>query len=355
MVDVLTMLSWFRQDDPDRRFAAGRRAFERGRYAEAAFAWKNAAARDHAEAAARLGDMYSDGTGVLRSMADAKHWYSVAAERGIARAQARLAELCLSDGGSAATSTASGVLAALCPNGVTLKRDDAMARRWALAAAEQGDASGQALIGYLLASGRGGEPDYVQAAHWYRMAAEYGVARAQLGLGTLLAGRLLGEPCYEAAFEWFSKAAEQGNGTAMYYVGVLHQQGLGRAADKSQAVACFRRAAEAGCVEGQRCLGKAYLEGDGTPRDPISAEAWLRKAARAGDVDAMGSLGDLYAHDGANIAEAMEWYRAAADHGHKGARLMIDRINARQPGGQPAAKSASPDQASASHVTQVGR
>lgn len=323
------MFRWRRQS-ADGLFAVGVKAFDSSRFSEAAIAWKDAAMRGHAEAAARLADMFITGNGVLRSLPDAKHWYGVAAEGGIARAQVRFAELCLSAGGGSGPGSISGALAALCPHGVSLEPDEEMARHWARVAAKQGDAAGQALAGYLLASGRGGEADYQQAAYWYRLAAEKGQARAQLGLGILLAGTQLGDPSYGEAFEWFRKAAEQGNGTAMYYLGVFYQQGLGRPSDKSVAVAHYRRAADVGCIEGQRCLGKAYLAGEGIDRDVISAEAWLRKAARSGDADAMASLGDLYANESASNAQALEWYQAAADRGHKAARLLIDRISARQ-------------------------
>jgi TPR repeat protein len=42
----------------------------------------------------------------------------------------------------------------------------------------------------------------------------------------------------------------------------------------------------------------------------------------------MASLGDLFAGEAATIAEAMEWYRLAAERGHKAAQIMLRRIDA---------------------------
>ena len=316
----------------DGRFADGERAYAKGRFARAAMLWKDAAACGHAEAAAHLGEMFAEGKGVLQSLTDAKYWFRLAAEQGVLRAQVRLAELCVAGSSAPVINTTSGALSLLCPNGITMERDDAMARRWAQTAAEQGDPSGQALLGYLLASGRGGATDHKEAARWYRLAAEQGNARAQLGFGTLLAGRFLGVPDYKDARNWFTRAAEQGNGTAMYYLGVLHQRGLDVPIDRDLAVQYFQRAAEAGSSDGNRCLGLAYLSGEGVPRDPVAAEACLRRAARTGDVEAMVRLGDYFANEMANAVDAMEWYRMAAGRGHQGARTMLDRISARTEG-----------------------
>lgn len=314
---------------PETRFVQGCRAFAKGQYVGAISAWKDASDKGHAEAAVRLGDIFFEGVGVLRSLADAKHWYGVAAERGVARAQLRVAELCLVDDKAPRAVKADSPIAALCPHGVALQRDDVMARHWARAAAEQGESSAQALLGYLLSSGHGGERDYKEAEYWYRQAAKDGVAHAQLGLGTLLAGHYLGEPAYAEAFECFTKAAEQGLARAKFFLGVFHKQGLGVPIDSALATRCFREAAESGSIEGQRELGRAYLAEDGLTTDRIAAEAWLLRSARGGDVEAMVCLGDLYSSEAESPVDAMEWYRAAAKRGHERARLVVASMEAR--------------------------
>ncbi|WP_029008338.1 tetratricopeptide repeat protein [Azospirillum halopraeferens] len=319
--------SWIpRLSNPARHYAGGNKAMARGKPAVAVAAWRRAALAGHAEAALKLGDAFTSGTGVLRSLVDAKHWYRIAAEAGLVRAQVRLAEICCAGIDAPASSLSAHAIAALCPNGTALERDDSLARHWALAAARQGDASAQALLGFLYASGRGGDVDHEQAAHWYRLAAEQGSSRAQLGLGILLAGHYLGEPDHAAALHWFRKAADQGNGTALYYVGIIHMKGLSVPADPVAACAWFERAARAGSAEGQRALGQAHIEGNGVERHPECAETWLRRAANQGDTEAMAALGDLHARITGNAAEALEWYRAAAGRGHKGAAAAVARL-----------------------------
>ena len=54
---------------------------------------------------------------------------------------------------------------------------------WYLAAAEQGDAQAQFLLGRMYATGEGWPQDEQEAVTWYRLAAEQGYTEAQLGLG----------------------------------------------------------------------------------------------------------------------------------------------------------------------------
>ena len=323
----MSLLTFWRGSSPRRRFEQGERAFDRRDYARAAACWKEAATVGHGEAAARLAEMYDRGTGVLSSLADAKHWYGIAAEHGLPSAQRRLAELCLlgSAVGGRATFLDDRVSDALCPNGIGVTPDEPRARRWALAAAEQGDVDAQALLGYLLASGRGGDPDPEEAARWYRLAATHGNARAELGLGILTAGPHLGKPDPVQAMAWFRRAADRGNRVAVYYIGVLHERGLGAPVDRETAVECFRQAASRGVAEAQRQLGRAYLVGEGVAQDVLEAERWLRRACAQGDVEAMAFLGDLHARAGKRSPEAVAWYRRAAEGGHARAAAILAR------------------------------
>jgi TPR repeat protein len=73
-------------------------------------------------------------------------------------------------------------------------------------AAEHNDATAQAVLGHLYATGQGVPQDMVSAVKWYRAAAEQGVAGAQNTLGQLYAGgRGVGRD-YVRAHMWFAIA-----------------------------------------------------------------------------------------------------------------------------------------------------
>ncbi len=76
--------------------------------------------------------------------------------------------------------------------------------------AEEGNASAQAMLGYLYSTGQGVAKDPPEAAKWYRKAADQGDAKAQFHLGVSYAVGD-GAPEDEAeAVKWFRKAADQG-------------------------------------------------------------------------------------------------------------------------------------------------
>jgi TPR repeat protein len=72
------------------------------------------------------------------------------------------------------------------------------------------------------------------------------------------------------------------------------------------------------------------LRFSGGPQDYAEAMRWFRQAADAGNSWAMNNIGDLY-HYGRGVpqdyAEAMRWYRKAADAGNSEAKYKLDRLN----------------------------
>jgi TPR repeat protein len=65
-----------------------------------------------------------------------------------------------------------------------------------------------------------------------------------------------------------------------------------------------------------------YAFGRGVPQDDAEAVSWYRKAAELGNASAQFNLGVMY-HFGQGVpqdgAEAVSWYRKAAEQGHAGA------------------------------------
>ena len=77
-------------------------------------------------------------------------------------------------------------------------------------------------------------------------------------------------------------------------------------------------------------LGVMYDNGDGVPQNDAEAVEWYRKAAELGLVDAQVILGNRY-HDGKGVpqndAEAIEWYRKAAAQGNTDAQNNLGAMH----------------------------
>lgn len=124
------------------------------------------------------------------------------------------------------------------------RRDDVMAAmRFLRAAADEGHAPSQALLGYLL-------------------------DRAEEN---------------EAAFAFYDEAARQGNADGMYGLGTLYLNGEGIEQSNEMAVMWITRAAEAGHDGATMALAKAYLDGSlGLSPSRERAIEWLERSAERG-------------------------------------------------------------------------
>jgi len=112
--------------------------------------------------------------------------------------------------------------------------------------------------------GTGVEQDDAQAVYWYRMAAEQGNRYAQGRLDTLL---FLSTQTVEQILELGRSDFEAGNDI--------------------RAVSLFRRAARQGSAAGQFFLGQMYMEGRGVSHNHAQAIHWYRVAAEQGHADAL--------------------------------------------------------------------
>ena len=87
--------------------------------------------------------------------------------------------------------------------------------------------------------------------------------------------------------------------------------------------------AEKGDAKAQTLLGAFYQLGAGVPKDDAEAVKWYRKAADQGCADAQSSLGNMYAWGTAEgvvkDAEAVKWSRKAADQGYADAQHNLGR------------------------------
>lgn len=124
---------------------------------------------------------------------------------------------------------------------------------------------------------------------------------------------------YTGALRFWLPLAQQGNPRAQNWLGVLYHNGEGVSQDDKTAAAWYRSAADKEYVVAQFNLAAEYVEGTGVPHDDAEAVKWFARAARHGYVPAERELGTMYAQGRGGLerspAEAMKWWRAAADAG----------------------------------------
>ena len=144
--------------------------------------------------------------------------------------------------------------------------------------------------------------------------------------------------------------AEQGDVDAGIIVGNLYYHGLGVPQDYGEAAQWYRKAAEGNFgksqwakfeeplrtkaegkylrskAEAQKLLGAMYQDGLGVPKDYAEAVKWYRKAAEQGDAPAQFELAELYKGVPGvrqDFAEVVRWYREAAEQGYRYAQLGL--------------------------------
>ena len=162
--------------------------------------------------------------------------------------------------------------------------------------------------------------DYAEAARLYWPLAEAGDAEAQAQLGAMYRDGLGLPQDDDQALIWSLYAALQNNPTAHYSLGVLYRRGRGLTLEGAidQSTKLLRRAAAQGQPDALIRLAEiAAKSRDG------EAEAlyWYRQAAEIGHAEAQYRLAELV-EDAEGVsreeakAEAFRWIRAAAEQGH---------------------------------------
>ena len=151
----------------------------------------DAATAGDANALFEIGARFTDGRGVKADLAEAARWYQLSADKGLAPAQYRLANLL--------------------EKGTGVERDLGKAVTYYRQAAEAGNASAMHNLAVLYASGAAGQPDYAAAVNWFSRAADLGVADSQFNLAILLARGNGVKQDLEESYKWFAVAAKAGD------------------------------------------------------------------------------------------------------------------------------------------------
>jgi TPR repeat protein len=186
--------------------------------------FRKAAENNHAKAQYNIGFMYEHGRGVVQNYHGALTWYRKAADQGDAAAQnehrqhvrdwtrradgLRRGDQMVSAGRqSGRRGRAQTNIGSLYASGRGVEANHALAFKWYLKAAQQGDAVAQNHVGNMYATGQGWPENYSEAVNWYTKAAERGDPGAQNNLGSMFAAGKAVPRDLVQAHKWYTLAA----------------------------------------------------------------------------------------------------------------------------------------------------
>ena len=164
-----------------------------------------------------------------------------------------------------------------------------------------------------------------------RAAAAEGVAEAQVVLGQMLLDGVEVERDAAAGFGWFMRAAAQDHLLALNMVGRCYELGWGTPVDFTRAAECYRVAAARGLTEAMYNYATQLALARGVAEDKAEALRWLRAAAARRFAKADNFVGSFH-EDGwatpVDLAAAAQCYeRAAAGGDFRGcfnhARMLV--------------------------------
>jgi TPR repeat protein len=160
--------------------------------------------------------------------------------------------------------------------------------------------------------------------------ASQGNADAMLELGERLIQGQGVETNAAEGLQWLHKAAAAGKSQAWYDIGFVYSNGVGVETNMTEAMRYFRKGAEAGNADCQTSMGMFYQAGEripgGVKADPAEAVKWYRLAAEQDHGEAIFHLAGLYmAGQGvkADSSEAVKWYRRGAELGNPEAKWIL--------------------------------
>ena len=206
-----------------------------------------------------------------------------------------------------------------------------------------------------------------------KIKAEAGDAESQLALGALcINGYENNAPDAEKGLEWINRAAAQNLSAAQQFLGYIYGEGRIVKRDFEKAVHWRELAAKGGTANDKWALGSAYLYGFFMPKDQVKAVEWITAAADEGHIDAINKLIEIYTNfksqehidywkgelakteleeakkgnvramavvaekfmsgkDGLprNRANAIYWYKTAADKKHPDAMMAMGKMYAK--------------------------
>ena len=288
-------------------------------YDKAIYWYRKAAEHGHAEAQFKLGN--------CSAYTEAVKWSRKAAEQGHEEAKKILptTELIMNAHNGNAEAQYQLAQCYETGKGYGISENQEEAIYWYRKAAGQGHAEAQFKLATIHENGTGVEEDPKEAVKWYRLAAENGHAVAKEKL-----------PAAELIMK-----ANDGDVEAQYKLAQCCETGdfIGIPKDQKEAEKWYEKAAKAGYMEAQFRLAK--IKDDSDTFIDYMCIYWYSKAAQQDNAEALkrlhhfaenlrnkyaqDALGDCYS-SGKNIkdnAEAVKWYRKAAEQGLSSAQISL--------------------------------
>ncbi|MCA8921894.1 MAG: SEL1-like repeat protein, partial [Planctomycetes bacterium] len=271
------------------------------------------------QAEVRLGSIYLDGQLLPKDLALALEWVRRAAEH---------------------SALGRYNLGVFYERGYGVAPDPARARELFAAAAEGGEVTAMLKMFHVLLEGRGGAPNPVGAHRWLRKAAEAG---SSLGCGLLGKRIMFGRTPdsvdlgprerHTRALPWLVRSARTPRAEAYYDLGYC----LAKLDRTEEAIAHLRQAAQAGFRNAYSTLGEVLCM-EGKTRDTAEAMRWFRKAAEEEHPRALLGIGRILEgefDDPPDYAGARAAYERAAAAGSRGAMFRLGRLLKGDQGGPP--------------------
>jgi TPR repeat protein len=213
--------------------------------------------------------------------------------------------------------------------GIGIEKNEKEGVSWYRKAAEKGHLTSQFNLGVMYAKGRGVEQNYVEALKWYLMAAEQGDITAQTTVAMMYAKGIGCDKNNEEALYWYHQAASKNNTNAQYNLGNMYAKGIGTDLDELEAFSWYEKAADQDHPNAQLNVAYCYGKGQGIERDDTKSFEWYKKAAEQGNPNAQFNLGVIYAKGrgiDSNIKLAKKWYEKAAEQGNENAERALKKL-----------------------------
>ena len=276
----------------------GVQAFDAENYTTAYEELAPLAVRGDPEAQFYVAKMHYFGFGIPKDLDIAFIRYTDSAEQGYMKAQHNLGLMYI--------------------NGLSTDTNPELGYEWIAKAAAQGFALSQFMMGVALTmEGSPLQQDITRGLEYYEAAALQNYPEAFTQLGEHFAFR---ESDNVKASDYFDKGAALGDPQAMHRLSYIYMGGTLRTQDKEKAHNLLKTSAEKKYLPSYYDLAMSYFLGNGVTKSAEQGIKWMKKSAiEANNALAQNSLGAMYDKGEdvpENNAEAVKWYRKAADQGN---------------------------------------
>jgi len=189
--------------------------------------------------------------------------------------------------------------------------------------AERGDQQVQLQLGTHYRDGKVVPQDYQAALKWYRRAADQGNAEGLDIVGFMyLMG--WGVPAnFDIAIGYFKASAFHSHSQGQFNLGNCYFSGQGVEQSYEDAIAAWQLAAENGNENATWRLATLYSAGESLPKDQKKAERLCRQIAEQGNLNGALLLGELLSKK-SNAADRRKWWKFASRHGSQQAKDLLE-------------------------------